>query len=276
MSKFQDFADFNEGRKTMKDFQRSSSYDYVTGHKDEVLRNATTLNATQKKFLDKVIEESLCKVAIHDGMVDVTGNVSLEWWKGSVLPVKFGQVTGHFSMSDNQNLISLKGTPYSCRGFYIRNFQKLKSLLFSPKVIHGDFDMKDCNGIKSLVGGPREVKEIYNCSFCESLESLEGAPHRVGDLLLKACKALKSLEHAPETINGSLDCSYCHSLTSIDGMPKFMEGIMDFKSCVNIPENQLVVAYDKTLRKMWLDSGMPILEFLEKRRGSIKGRKFGL
>jgi hypothetical protein len=51
--------------------------------------------------------------------------------------------------------------------------------------------------------------------------------------------------------------------------------MIDFGECGN-PEKESEIAKDKELLLMWIKSKLPIDEFLEKKRGTIQGKKYGI
>jgi hypothetical protein len=66
-----------------------------------------------------------------DGIVDVDNNVDLVIFKGSVLPVQFGKVSGYFSCAET-TISSLQGVPQSIGG----SFGCYKSKILSLHNIH--------------------------------------------------------------------------------------------------------------------------------------------
>ena len=79
------------------------------------------------------------------GEIDVEEGVDLGSKYFKELPYKFGKVNGHFSLSHNENLISLKNCPYSTFGF----------------------SCSYCSQLDSLEGCPKEVKSYFYCGGCK-------------------------------------------------------------------------------------------------------------
>lgn len=73
-----------------------------------------------------------------DGSYDVDGDVYLASKDLSVLPHKFGKVTGHF-ICDNNKLITLEGSPKIVGGGFYCYHNKLVSLDGAPTEVGGDF-----------------------------------------------------------------------------------------------------------------------------------------
>lgn len=126
------------------------------------------------------------------GIVDYVGDLYLRGFGHDHIPVKFGYVTGDFSVS---NINSLHGCPHTVGG----NFRCSRS------------------GIRNLVGGPREVGETYYLSFNNSLTSLEGGPQKVGSLKISKCHELNDPRHLKEI---QIDGSWYLSETAATGLIK--------------------------------------------------------
>ena len=116
-----------------------------------------------------------------NGVYDVDGNVNL-MNKVVKLPVKFGKVTGHFNISNN-NLTSLEGCPthvgmnFGCSHNYLIN----------------------------LKGCPRHVSGHFFCSY-NRLVKLEDCPTHVGGTFDCHSNFLTSLEGSPNSVGGSFLC----------------------------------------------------------------------
>ena len=80
------------------------------------------------------------------GEIDVDGNVSFIGCNIKELPYKFGTINGFFSLSYNQNLISLKNCPNKVRDV---------------------FNCSSCSQLDSLEGCPKEVGTKFFCRFCK-------------------------------------------------------------------------------------------------------------
>lgn len=91
-----------------------------------------------------------------DGNVDVDGNVIYLTHKGLTrIPLKFGEVTGHFWCSNNR-LIDLTGCPKRVGGDFNCSWNFLTTLKGAPQYISGDFTCRN-NNIQNLEGFPRWV-----------------------------------------------------------------------------------------------------------------------
>ena len=77
-------------------------------------------------------------------------------------------------------------------------------------------------------------------------------------------------------VKGDFDCHGCTSLTSLEGAPTSVGGDFSCYGCTSLTSQELEIAKDEELLSLWLKSRLPIKDFLEKYRGAITGRKFGL
>lgn len=116
------------------------------------------------------------------GKINSSKGVKLDGFGDDELPYKFGVVDGFFSVSNCNNLLSLKNFPDEVKGsVYCKNNKKLASLegiagrvkenfictgnpslislKFAPKVVDGDFDCKNC-GAKLTDIDVRRVSKV--------------------------------------------------------------------------------------------------------------------
>ncbi len=162
---------------------------------------------------------NLCKeyhiknYTINDDMsISVDGNVDLSYRNLKFIPIKFKEVSGHFSCRCNK-LISLKNCPETVGGFYCSH-NHLTSLKYCPETVGDDFDC-DNNKLTSLEGCPKEVGGYFSCSS-NNLTSLEGCPESVG---------------------GYFSCIN-NQITNFDGLPEF------FERYINLYENHVYEIYN--------------------------------
>ena len=96
-----------------------------------------------------------------DGIVDVDGDVDINNNRGlSKLPLKFGEVSGHFNCNYN-DLLSLEGCPKSVGSYFDCSNNHLISLEGCPQSVGGHFDFFD-NKLKDLYGFPEYFyNEVY-------------------------------------------------------------------------------------------------------------------
>lgn len=92
-----------------------------------------------------------------DLTVDVFGRVDIKFSLNEVkeLPVQFGKVYGHYFCSE-QDLTSLKGSPYEIFGTFDCSNNLLDDLRFSPVIIHSTFDCS-YNKLKSFQTFPENI-----------------------------------------------------------------------------------------------------------------------
>ncbi len=117
----------------------------------------------------------------NDGSIDVDGNVNLNGYNLTKLPLKFNRVSGNFWCNDNQ-LTSLEGCP-----------KEVSKTLYCYN-----------NRLTSLVGCPEIIGDGFYCSF-NYLTTLEGLPNNINGSLKCAYNALRSLKGIPKVIDGNLD-----------------------------------------------------------------------
>ena len=115
---------------------------------------------------DSEIHE-LCKkygiknYTINNGLVDVDGDVKLSNKNLKKIPIKFGNVIGHFKCYNNQ-LTSLEGAPQLVGGHFGCSGNQLITLEGAPESVGGDFDC-DNNQLTSLEGAPKSVGGDFYC-----------------------------------------------------------------------------------------------------------------
>jgi hypothetical protein len=113
-----------------------------------------------------------------DGTVDVDGDVDLSDKKLTIIPLRFGKVSGNFYCHDNK-LTSLEGCPKWVGGYFACSFNQLTSLKGGPEFVGGNFSC--CyNKLTSLEGAPKVVGGDFYC-YCNKLTTLEGFPKAYGD-----------------------------------------------------------------------------------------------
>ena len=222
-------------------------YNYIS---ESILNNvedsmhAGDTYAAVKEWLEENYNISKCTYDIvttkNDCVVNVNGDIRMQVVRGGKPNLtngmfRFGTVNGHFDA----------------------NYQSLKNLEGSPRVVTGKFtiDNNNCEftceggpdkvyGIKlgtnciSLEGMPQEVESFIYCQyskltslkgcgkaasydFSESpmLESLEGIPACVCSITLNGCKKLKNLKGLERTTPTEIRLESCKGLKSLEGMP---------------------------------------------------------
>ena len=114
---------------------------------------------------------------INNGVVDVNGDVNLNYKGLTKIPLNFGVVSGYFWCHNNQ-LTSLEGCPSGVGGEFWCSYNQLTSLEGCPSHVGGDFRCDD-NQLTSLEGCPSHVGGDFWCRD-NQLTSLEGCPSHVG------------------------------------------------------------------------------------------------
>ena len=115
-----------------------------------------------------------------------------------------GEVYQTFFDCYNEDLTSLKGSPYKVMAWFKCSDNKLTDLEYAPQIVFGNFSCAR-NAIKTLKGGPQEVNGDYVCAN-NKLTSLEGSPRKVVGDFNASFNNLKSLKGAPNEIGGFFTC----------------------------------------------------------------------
>lgn len=115
-------------------------------------------------------------------IVDVNGNVNLEYGELKSFPIQFGIIEGYFDCSHNK-IYDLKG---------------------SPREVKGAFDCSH-NLLKSLKNGPIKADSLL-CSFNE-IYTLEHCPKIIIGDLDCSYNNLEDLKYCPEIIEGAFNYS---------------------------------------------------------------------
>jgi hypothetical protein len=143
------------------------------------------------RFSDFFIKRKLDKYGVKNytinsnGSVDVNGDVDLSNLDLNEIPIKFDRVTGNFDLFQN-NLSSLKNSPYYVGGSFYCSNNKLTSLKGSPQEVVGSF-VCNINDIRSLEGMPLEIGgDFYisgnkNLKEFDSVSNIEGSIYCFGD-----------------------------------------------------------------------------------------------
>ena len=205
-----------------------------------------------------------------NGKVDVNGsfvgNRAKSFFQdGSILPLRFGKVTGVFDVSDlgirsldgspdeteefncSQNLLdSLESGPKKAKYYYCSN-----NYLNSLEGISGNFQTLNASGnnIENLkaLGSRDSVADdviLYNNLL---LSSLEGCPKKVGKSLDISNCNLKSLDGCSQEIGKNFNCE-SNDIRSLKGGPKIVLGFYD---CSKNKLSDLVGCAEKP---KWIDA----------------------
>ena len=117
----------------------------------------------------------------EDGSIDVDGDVWLNNFNLTKLPLKFGNVSGRFDCSDNQ-LTTLEG---------------------SPERVGENFDCSN-NKLTTLYGGPQNVG-AFNCGQ-NQLTTLEGSPQIIDAFFHCKNNQITDFRGFPEFFEGIFYC----------------------------------------------------------------------
>jgi hypothetical protein len=175
-----------------------------------------------------------------DGLVDVDGNVILAERNLVSLPLRFGKINGDFSCRDN-DLTSLKGSPYEVTSDFLCQRNNLTSLKGCPKSVGVDFWCYE-NELTSLEGGPSFVGNDYYCEK-NNLQTLKGAPRKIFGFFDCNNNKLTSLQYGPDEVD-DFSC-WSNKLTSMQFAPESIGGevIIIPNPINNLPEKYLNEKY---------------------------------
>lgn len=113
------------------------------------------------------IEDILIKYLIPfydiqpDGIVNVNGNVSIDYHNLTELPIRFGKVSGFFDCQGN-GLTTLEGCPHTVNGMFVCQYNQLTTLEGGPKYVGGYYDCSN-NQLTSLKGSPDKLGNMFVC-----------------------------------------------------------------------------------------------------------------
>jgi hypothetical protein len=99
---------------------------------------------------------------INNGVVDVNGDVNLNYKGLTKIPLNFGVVSGYFWCHNNQ-LTSLEGCPSGVGGEFWCHNNQLTSLEGCPSGVGGNFRCHN-NQLTSLEGCPSHVGGYFQCN----------------------------------------------------------------------------------------------------------------
>jgi len=186
-----------------------------------------------------------------DMSVDVEGGVNLSKKNLTHIPVNFRHVSGSFLCEENQ-LVSLKGSPQSVGRVFNCSNNLLTSLLYGPKTVGASYICErnqltslqyiattinhvrqmgfyhnpsiNCsyNQLSNLEHSPQHTSSSFWCAY-NRLETLEGCPGSVGGAFNVSNNQLSSLEHCPQRVDGSFFCYKNPMLGSAQEMMNFNE-----------------------------------------------------
>ena len=222
-------AKLNESNKlTMKNIKLFKTADPKSYSDSKISQYKRTLTSEYfesfteyAKYIAKEFKFKISKIYEQEEMIDVEGDVDLYDNKLIKLPIKFNNVSSHFSCSSNQ-LISLEGAPKYVGGDFNCSGNQLISLEGCPTTVNGDFKCSGNHQLISLKGCPKYVGGNFNCSG-NQLISLEGCPMTVNGYFDCNGNKLTSLQGSPSTVKGDFYCSN-NKFKSLKGCPEYIKG----------------------------------------------------
>ncbi len=185
----------------------------------------------------EIYNYSLVESKEFSWVVDCVGSVELEAMQLKRIPIKFNQINGNFSITNNA-LVSLYGCPNIVDGAFNCSQNKLKSLKWGPVGGMSSY-FCDLNELIDLEGCAQEIGSHFMCSD-NFLTSLKGGPRIVGHNYFATENDLQTLEYFPEKVGLGMFCS---------GNPKLGFGINDnnFKELYEVHLIHKTAAMEKKL-----------------------------
>jgi hypothetical protein len=223
-----------------------SLYTFITegvlSNIDDTLSNGTTYVDVENWLNEHYTIKGTYNINVSKNIcvVDINGDIRMKVVRGGHDALTngmfvFGTVTGDFG-ANYQNLKDLKGSPRVVTGkFSISNNNKLFTCEGGPDKVYSIVLANTCT---SLEGMPQEVESFIMCTnsnlktlkgcgkakhydFSESilLESLEGIPAIECEINLNGCKKLKNLKGLENVRPEKLMLTSCKGLKTLDGIP---------------------------------------------------------
>ena len=230
---------------------------------------------------DKNIEEELKKLGVkqytirEDGRVDVDGDVHLEFGFSErelgQLPIKFGRVTGSFTISSTKDRRKYDPDWYlpskqiwnltsRCANLDISSVNLL-TLKGFPEYVGVDLDISGVN-CESLVGCTPEVGRHFIAMKLKSCENLLGGPRKVGgnyDVSHSSIKETRGLDGVE--IGGSLVLNFT-KVTHLTGRPAHVGldvelSMSELRSTLGLPSRIPRSLYMRKVTSLVTLRGMP-------------------
>ena len=136
-------------------------------------------------------------------------------------------------------------------------------------VVSGAFELQLCNKLTSLVNCPYRVGGSFRLILCDKVTSLRGGPQKVSAVYeIRNCESLKSLAGAAPGKG--------IAQTTAGGFVRSPGYVI--RDCVSLSdaERDTVLFDERGIRDLWLSTGLDFEEFMTRRKGQVKGHKFGI
>lgn len=224
---------------------------YTNTDNEKLLTEKTSI----EKWLIKhdILKFELIEDKDYGYVVNVYQHVSLKNKDLKAFKVKFNVINGNFSCNDNE-LISLKGSPHTVNGFFNCSYNNLNNLKGGPHTVNGVFDCSE-NRLISLVGGPTFVSDTYYCDY-NNINDLLGIPEKLTNGLYCRHNTLKNLQNGPKYLSFAMYLT-SNKLKTIDikHLPMFLGDV------------HIELKYNESLGEMQeIVKSKSLLSFLEKRQ----------
>jgi hypothetical protein len=210
-----------------------------------------------KSFKDFKINED----TLNDELVGrlLASNKQIEWLN------RYTQGTWKFN---SKRQVDITGS-FNCSGQNLTDFLGIE---FGK--VTSSFRCDNNLRLTSLKGAPITVGYEFYC-YKTGITSLEGAPVKVGyDFYCDKCPNLVTLRGTLEEVSGELFCYDNPKLASLMGAPYKVGNYVIYK-CPLLPKNETYID-ELELTNQWLESKLSAEDFLEKKKGTIRGRKYGI
>ena len=137
-------------------------YDDARKSKTVINVKETITNSEEIKKVAKHLGIKTKNIKLQpDGTLDVTGDVDLTSKLYKIIPIKFGKVTGNFTIDDNQ-LTSLENSPSYVGGDFFCFNNQLSTLEYGPEFVGGEYSatsnlLRDFTGVAKHIGQTLDV-----------------------------------------------------------------------------------------------------------------------
>lgn len=133
---------------------------HIKLYEDFKTKSKSPFFESKEEIMSWLDEMEIKKYTINDDLsVDVKGDVLVHRTDLKHLPVRFGKVSGNFTLYGNTKMKTLEGCPSEVgKGFACNYMYSLTSLEYCPKIIKGGIESMTCNGLTSFVFSPKQPK----------------------------------------------------------------------------------------------------------------------
>lgn len=173
----------------------------------------------KEQIIDWLNTHEIVRYRINEDLtVDVEGDVLLTYINLESIPIQFNKVNGDFTCMGN-SLKTLKGSPFIVEGHYsCSENNQLVDLEGSPNIVKKNFICTN-NSLKSLKGSPKEVGGNFFCFNNVELTSLEGISPIIGKFINCGNAPIESVDN----LNSQFSEGFIHYGKPIENLKNLYE-----------------------------------------------------